>query len=172
MPQPRVTVKLVSLTALAAAMLAPVPAAAKEHGRDAERDRALSEMQGRLGNPETQRAMGDALAGMMAAMLDMKASPFLKAMDRVGKSTGEAPHHREIPDNATLGDLAGLEARRMPEDVARKAPAMMGAAGAMVGAMGEILPQLEEAGKRMGEQMRKTMDQAADRADEHRHTAE
>lgn len=164
MPQPRSAVKLVSLTALAAALLAPMPAAAKDHGRNAERDRALSEMQGRLGDPATQRAMGDAMAGMMAAMLEMKAAPFLKAMDQMGTSMGEAPAHRAIPDDATLGDLAGPEARRMPQEVARKAPAMMGAAGAMAGAMGEMLPQLEEMGKRMGDQMRKTMERAADHA--------
>lgn len=158
MPQPRAALKLVSLSALAAALLAPLPAAAKERS---ERDRAVGDLQDKLGDPRTQEAIGDAMAGMMAAMLDMKAGPFLKAMDRVGQTTGERPRHRDIPDDATLGDLAGPGAREMPREVARKAPAMMGAAGAMVGAMGEMLPQLEEVGKRMGDQMRETIDKAA-----------
>lgn len=167
MPQLRPAVKLVSLSALAAALLAPLPAAARDAGdKDrAQRDRALGELQTRLGDPETQRAMGDAMASLMAAMLDMKAAPFLKAMDRMGKSMGERPVARDIPDDATLGDLAGPEARDMPREVSRKAPAMMGAAGAMAGAVGEMLPQLEEVGKRMGDQMRKSMEKTIGKAE-------
>ncbi|WP_296679954.1 hypothetical protein [Novosphingobium sp.] len=157
MPQLRPAVKLVSLTALAAALLAPLPALAKDRS---DREQTMGDIQDKLGDPRTQAAIGDALAGMMAAMLDVKAAPFLKAMDRVGQTTGERPRHRDIPDDATLGDLAGPGARDMPREVARKAPAMMGAAGAMVGVMGEMLPQLEEAGKRMGDQMRKSIDKA------------
>lgn len=157
MPQPRAAVKLVSVTALAAALLAPLPAAA---GESRERERAMGDLQDKLGDRRTQEAIGDAMAGMMAAMLDMKAAPFLKAMDRVGQQAGERPRHRNLPDDATLGDLAGPSARELPDEVARKAPAMMGAAGAMVGVMGEMLPQLEEVGKRMGDQMRESMDKA------------
>lgn len=171
MPQLRSAVKLVSLSALAAALLAPLPAAAGDKDR-AQRDRALGELQTRLGDPETQRAMGDAMASLMAAMLDMKAAPFLKAMDRMGKAMGERPMARDIPEDATLGDLAGPEAREMPREVARKAPAMMGAAGAMAGAMGEMLPQLEEAGKRMGDQMRKSMEKTIDKAERARERAD
>lgn len=171
MPQLRSAVKLVSLSALAAVLLAPLPAAAGDKDR-AQRDRALGELQTRLGDPDTQRAMGDAMASLMAAMLDMKAAPFLKAMDRMGKSMGERPMARDIPEDATLGDLAGPEAREMPREVARKAPAMMGAAGAMAGAMGEMLPQLEEAGKRMGDQMRKSMEKTIDRAERARERAD
>lgn len=156
----RSAVKLLSLTALAATALAPMPALARDsHSHSAsDSQRAIGELQDRLGNPETQRAMGDALATLMAAMMDMKAAPFLKAMDRVGGTMGEPVRHRDVPENATLGDLAGPEARDMPRQVARQTPAMMGAMGAMAGAMGEMLPQLEEAGKRMSEQMRKTME--------------
>lgn len=166
MPQPRSAVKLISLSALAAVLLAPVPAAARGAAdKDrARRDCALGELQTRLGDPATQQAMGDAMATLMAAMLDMKAAPFLKAMDRMGKPMGEHTVPRDIPDNATLGDLAGPQARAMPGEVARRAPAMMGAAGAMAGAMGEMLPQMEEMGKRMGDQMRKTIEKSVDRA--------
>lgn len=146
--------KAVSLGALAAALVAPLPAAA----RDRHSGKALDEIQDRLGDPATQNAIGDAMASMMAAMLDLKAAPFLKAMDGVGKSMGEAPRAHDIPEDATLGDLAGPQARAMPREVARQAPAMIGAAGAMVGAMGEMLPQLEEMGKRMSERMRKSVE--------------
>ncbi|MDE2412818.1 MAG: hypothetical protein KGM18_13690 [Sphingomonadales bacterium] len=161
MPQLRSAVKLVSLTALAVALLSPLPAAARE----SDRQRAMGEVQDRLGDPATQQAIGDAMAGMMAAMLDMKAAPFLKAMDRMGGAMGERPQHRAIPDNATLGDLAGPEARHMPAEVQRKAPAMMGAAGAMVGAMGEMLPQMEDMARHMGDQMRKSIEHAENARD-------
>ena len=157
MSQRSSAVRFVSLTALAAVMLAPLPAYAS-NARDSQR--AIGELQNRLGDPETQHAMGDALAGLMAAMMDMKAAPFLKAMDRMGKSMGDSAPRRDIPENATLGDLAGPEARDMPRQIAQRTPAMMGAMGAMAGAMGEMIPQLETVGKRMGEQMRKTMEKS------------
>lgn len=165
MPQPRAAKTLVSLSALAAAMLAPLPAAARDK---AYHDSTIGDIQDKLGDPRTQDAIGDAMAGLMEAMLDIKAAPFLKAMDRVGAASGERPRHRDVPDDATLGDLAGPEARDMPRTVARQAPAMMGAAGAMVGAMGEMLPQMAEMGRRMGDQMRKSMDKAARDRDERR----
>lgn len=160
MPQPRSALKLASLAALAMAVLAPAPALA----RDSAGDKGLAEIEGRLSDPDTQQAMGDALAGMMAALLDMKAAPFTKAMDKMGKSMGGRPMARTIPDDATLGDLAGPEARRAPATLARQVPQMMGAMGAMTGVMQEMLPQLEEMGKRMGEQMGKSIERAERRA--------
>jgi hypothetical protein len=159
MPQPRSALKLASLAVLAFAALAPVPALARNSAHDA----GLAEVESRLSDPDTQQAMGDALAGMMAALLDMKAAPFAKAMDKMGKSMGGRPMARNIPDDATLGDLAGPDARRAPGKIAAQVPQMMGAMGAMTGVMQEMLPQLEEMGKRMGEQMGKSIERAEQR---------
>ena len=145
MPQPRSALKLASLAALALAVLAPAPALA----RDSAGDKGLAEIEGRLSDPDTQQAMGDALAGMMAALLDMKAAPFAKAMDKMGKSMGGRPMARTIPDDATLGDLAGPDARQLPGQIKRSVPGLMNASGSMVGALEVLAPQLEAIGKQL-----------------------
>lgn len=156
MSKPVTLLKAASLTALTAAMLSPLPALARESARDA----GLNAVQDRLGDPATQQAVGDALAGMVAAMLDLKAAPFVKAMDSIGQPMGQGGKNRTIPDGATLGDLAGPEARRAPAQMARQVPQMMGAMGAMTGVMQEMLPQLEDIGRRMGDQMGKSIERA------------
>ncbi len=141
--------KLVSLAALGTALAATSATA---------RDRGLADAESRLSDPKAQQAMGDALATMMAAMMQIKAAPLLKAMDSMGTTMGERRAARGVPADATLGDLAGPEARDMPREMAHKVPQMMGAMGAMAGAMGEMLPQLETMGKRMERQMDRAMD--------------
>lgn len=153
--------KLVSMIGLAAA-LAPMPAAARDH--------RLAEVEDRLSDPRAQHAMGDALAAMMTAMMSIKAAPFVNAMDSVARSTGaderdQRPISRDFPADATLGDLAGPDARDMPRQMARKVPQMMGAMGAMTGAMGEMLPQLEAMGRRIARDMNIEAAKADDRAD-------
>lgn len=129
------------------AVLAPlaVLAASPALAREAPRDTGLAEIEARLSDPRSQDAMGQALAGMMAALLQIKAEPFARAMEKVGDGRSA----RAIPKGATLGDLAGPQARHMPSEVARKVPAMMGAMGAMAGAFEEMLPQLEAMGRQM-----------------------
>lgn len=131
----------------ALAMIAPlaVLAASPALAREAPRDSGLAEMEARLSDPRTQNAMGEALGDMLAALMQIQAEPFAKAMARMGD--GKAA--RAIPKGATLGDLAGPQARHMPREVAAKVPAMMGAMGAMAGAFEEMLPQLEAMGRQM-----------------------
>lgn len=160
MAQRFAALKLVSLVALSAATLVSTPALAREGAREAARDTGLDQVESRLSDPNTQQAVGEALAGMLAALMDVKAAPFVKAMDKVGKSAGQGPVARDIPADATLGDLAGPDARQAPRQLARQVPQMMGAMGAMTGAMKEMLPQLEDMAKRMGDQMGKSIDRA------------
>lgn len=133
--------KLASLTALAALALAPVPALA--------RDSADEDFAAGLNDPRKQEAMGNAMAALMSAMLSMKAEPLARAMERMG----EPQAARKIPRGATLGDLAGPEAKRMPAEMRRRVPAMMGAMGELAGMMKGIAPQLEAIGEDFGRQM-------------------
>ena len=131
--------------ALVAAAALPVPAFAREANG--------SQVAEVLANPGTQRAMAGAMAAMTEAMLDMKVGPFAKAMEGMDDATGNRRAARRIDPNATLGDLAGPEARRMPREVARKMPKMMGAMAGMAGAMEAMLPQLEAMGAKMKDAM-------------------
>ena len=137
--------KLASLTVLAALALAPVPALA--------RDSADDDFAAGLNDPRKQEAIGNAMATMMAVMLNLKADPLARAMERMGEHRAA----RKIPRGATVGDLAGPEARRMPAEVRRQVPAMMGAMGELAGMMQDIAPELEA----IGDDFERQMDEAA-----------
>ncbi|HEX4847746.1 MAG TPA: hypothetical protein VFV30_06355, partial [Novosphingobium sp.] len=77
------------------------------------RETGPGELARELDNPRPQKAMGDMLGSMMGAMLDIKADPLARAMERMGE--GEAA--RRIPKGATIGELAGPEARQVPAEV-------------------------------------------------------
>jgi hypothetical protein len=137
--------KLASLSVLAALALAPVPALARDH---ADEDFASD-----LSDPRKQEAMGNAMAAMMGALLGMKTDPLVRAMERMGDHKAA----RRIPRGATLGDLAGPEAKRMPAEMRRRVPAMMGAMGELAGMMQDIAPELEA----IGDDFERQMDEAA-----------
>lgn len=140
--------KTLIAAATAAAMLAPAAASAREAHRGSATDQ--------LSDPMTQTAVAAAMAAMSEAMLQMKVGPLARAAATM--SGDEDP--RDIDPDATLADMAGPEARRMPREMARKVPQMMGAMGSMAGAMEAMLPQLAQ----MGERMKAAMDGAAPRA--------
>jgi hypothetical protein len=137
--------KLASLSALAALALAPVPALARDH-TDGDFARELQD-------PRKQEAVGNAMGAMMAALLNLKAEPLARAMERMGDHKAA----RQIPRGATLGDLAGPEAKRMPAEMRRRVPAMMGAMGELAGMMQDLAPELAA----IGEDFERQMDEAA-----------
>ncbi len=138
--------KLVSLTVLAALALAPVPALARDNAAD-------EDLASDLSDPQRQEAMGNMVAAMMGVLLNIKAEPLARAMERIGEH--KAAH--QIPRGATLGDLAGPEAKRMPAEMRRRVPVMMGAMGDLAGMMQDIAPELEA----IGDDFDRQMDEAA-----------
>ncbi|WP_423140718.1 hypothetical protein ACOYW6_07550 [Parablastomonas sp. CN1-191] len=141
------------LIASAAALLAPLPSFAAE--QPADRDAAdMARVAETMRNPAAQAAMGDAMAAMMGALLDMPAAPFLKAAQAADTAAGK-PRKPAPPvrDGARLRDLAGAGAADAPRQVGRAVPVMMGGMAGMTEAMGKMLPQLREMGARMGEAM-------------------
>jgi hypothetical protein len=129
---------LVAALPLAALVLSQ-PAAAKPA------ETGLGEVSRTLGNRETQEAMAGVLASLAKAMLQMDVSAFGQAAEAVGdKRTA-----RQLRKGTTLADVAGRDARRLPEEIRRKAPAMVGAMGAMAGAMDAMLPELAKVAEQM-----------------------
>lgn len=144
--------KLVSLTALAALALAPVPALARDHAVAGDDGDFVS----KLSDPQRQEAMGRMMAAMLGAMLSIKADPLARAAERMGDHRTA----RRIRPGTTLGDLAGPEARRLPGEVRRQVPAMMGAMGELAGMMKDMAPMLETMGEELGKDFDEQMDEA------------
>lgn len=103
-------------------------------------------------NPATQRAMAAAVAAASEAMLDIPLEPLARAAEAMGD-------HRTARRmrGATLGDVAGPEARDMPREISRKLPAMMGAAGGMAASIEEMTPALKAMAREMGARMSEAM---------------
>lgn len=131
-----VAAAVLPLTVLA---LLPAPAMARERPSEA------AEMARELEDPRNQRAAANAMGALFEVMLGMKAAPLAKAMDAMG----ERDAARRIPRGATIGDLAGPEARAMPREIKRRVPGMMTAMASMTGMLDEMMPQLEAIGKQM-----------------------
>lgn len=133
------------LVPLAALALAPVPALARDRATEG------SELVRQMQDPRTQDAVGTALGSLVSALLGMKAEPFVRAME----SMGDRDAARRIPKGATLGDLAGPDARHLPKQIKRRVPGMMNATGSMVGALEAMAPQLEAIGKQLERDLEK-----------------
>ena len=140
------------LAAVPLAMLGLLPGPAVARDRANVRPTDASEMIRQLEDPHRQAAVAEAMGAIMSVMLGMKAAPLARAMDAMG-GRDEA---RRIPQNATLSDLAGPDARSLPDEVKRRVPEMMIALGAMAGTMDELMPEL----KKIGTDVEHAMDRA------------
>ncbi len=141
----RAAAVLLSLTA--ATTLLAAPAAARPHAPrpDYTRDMAPGDLAERMSDPETQDRMADAVGGMSEAMLDISLAPFARALD----AAGDHEAADELGRHATLRDVARPDAERVPREMARRVPEMMGAMGGMASAMERMLPELARAGEEM-----------------------
>lgn len=125
--------KVLPLAVLAALVAVPAPAFARPEGSPLRQ----------LSDPLTQQAMGEMLGALVGVMLDMPAEP----LARMAEATGDRDAARRIPRGATIGDLAGPEARRLPREVRRRAPAMIGAMAGLAEVVEEMAPEFEKIGK-------------------------
>ena len=141
---------LIVAVPLAMVALWPGPAAAREPATASTS--GANEVIRQLEDPHRQAAVADAMGAMMSAMLSMKAAPLARAMDAMGNHD-EA---QRIPRDATMGDLAGPDARRIPDEVKRRVPGMMIALSSLAGLMDEMMPEL----KKIGADFEHAMDRA------------
>ncbi len=146
------------LTATATSALLAAPALARP--RENPHERAVAtDIAEAMSDPAVQDRVADAVGEMSDAMLDISLAPFARVLDAMGEHEAAG----EMGRDTTLRDVAGSDAKRMPREMARRVPAMMGAMGGMAIAMERMLPELA----RVGEQMR----DAAERAERGTHRA-
>ncbi|HUQ13863.1 MAG TPA: hypothetical protein VM055_06270 [Novosphingobium sp.] len=138
------------ILALAALALAPLPAAAKSD---------TTKMAEKMRDPAMQGAVAAALRVMSEAMLDLRVAPFLKAVEAVR----DPERARDIDPDLRVRDVAP-EAGRVPEEMSRRVPAMMGAMGGMAEAVGAMTPVLKDMAREMGAAMGEAVAEARDHA--------
>ena len=126
-----------SLACLASLALAPLPAMADDNN-------AQPDVARRLADPGTQAAVTVALTALSQALLDFKIGPIRRAMAAAGDDAAAS-----LPPDARLRDLAGPEADKVPGEIGRRVPQAMGEAAGMVGALEDMLPELQASIDRM-----------------------
>jgi hypothetical protein len=132
------SVRLLKTALLSAALVLPTAAQARAEG-------PAGDVAERLADPATQIAVTAMLASLAKAMLDLEVGPLARS---AGEATGD-PDLRDIPPDARLRDLAGPDADRMEEKIARNTPRMMGSMAGMAEALDRMTPQLRAMARQM-----------------------
>jgi len=131
--------RLLLIALPAAALAAPLPAAAAETSLD---DTAAA-----LNDPAMQDRMADSVAALVGALMQMRVGPLAEAVARVDPDSDAA----YIPPDATLGEIAGRDpyyGERLGDDV--RAGAHM--AGDMAAALSAYAPVLKDMARDMAAQ--------------------
>lgn len=141
------------LLALAAAMavaapLGAVPVIASAQDAPEEvapaTDADLSALTDKLSDPDFQDGMGEALSAVSDILLDLPVGPLIEAAE---KMAGEPVS--DYDRDATVRDLAGPDAERVPEEIRERVPQMMSAMSGMAEGLAVMLPALREMARDM-----------------------
>lgn len=126
--------------------LTPVPALARD---EAAPEGKAAEVAARLNDPLTQYAVAGAISAASKALLEMPVAPMVEAVE---KATGRVG---DLPPNARLGDLAGLDHARLRNKIVTQVPRAMKAMGAMASAAQAMAPELERMARTMRDSLPK-----------------
>jgi hypothetical protein len=142
---------------LAACLVTTALSPAQAHDRDQPRaadESKAGELAHQLSDRGNQMRAAATLSALSGAVLAMDVSPLTRGLRRMGESLGDDGLARDLPPDATIGDLAGPHAQQLPYELARKTPEMMGKAAGMVSALDEMRPQLKAMARKFKHQLR------------------
>ena len=124
------------ILAFCAGVMVPLPALAEESRVD--------DLAERLNDPLTQFAVAGMLSAFARMAMDLDIAPLVRAAEAMGDERA-----RDLPPDARLGDLAGPNAERLPEDIAERVPGAMARMGTMAGAVSGKVPELQAMARRL-----------------------
>ena len=130
--------RTIAVSALLAALAAPVPAMAQD--RTEEDAARIAET---LRDPVLQQSVAAGMAAASEALLDVPLAPLARA---VAEAAGEDP--RDVDPDMTLRSVSP-EAQDVPAEIHDKLPRVMGAMAGMAGGFSEMIPALREMAERM-----------------------
>ena len=110
----------------------------------------VHDMSQELRDPMNQAKVAGTLSALTGALLSMDVAPLTRAMDPLDGGRLS----RDLPPDATLGDIAGPDVRDLPYDIARKTPEAMSRMAGMLGAVEELRPQLKAMRRRLKDTLR------------------
>lgn len=124
-------------------------------------DDDVAYMADKMSDPAVQDGVAAAIEGATGAIMNMPVGRFAEAIERARPGTVS----RRMRGNATVGDLAGRDARYLPEEMGERSREAMGMMGGFARAMAYMMPEFERMGREMEESFRAAKAEARRRRD-------
>lgn len=106
---------------------------------------AMNDMAEKLANPHMQDGVANMVEKMTATLMRMPIGQIAAAVEKAAPGTIK----KRVRSDATIADLAGRDARDLPENLGDKSRAMMGMASGFAKAFAVMMPEFEKMGKEM-----------------------
>ena len=111
---------------------------------------------GRLSDPMVQDTVAIMVEGMAGAVMNMPIDGITEAIESARPGTVRRQYRR----GATVGDVAGRDARYLPQDLGDQSRAAVGMMGGVARAMANMMPALENLSRDMEDQIRAAKQEA------------
>ena len=111
---------------------------------------------GRLSDPMVQDTVAIMVEGMAGAVMNMPIDGITEAIESARPGTVRRQYRR----GATVADVAGRDARYLPQDLGDQSRAAVGMMGGVARAMANMMPALENLSRDMEDQIRAAKQEA------------
>lgn len=115
--------------------------------RDAQAE--LNKISKDLADPRVQDGVSDMVERMTETMMRLPVGKFAAAVEKARPGTMK----KHIDDDATVADLAGRDAERLPEALGKGSKQMMGMLSGFAAAFATMVPEFEELGRDLEKSM-------------------
>ncbi len=136
---------------------APIQANEDEFASAADNgDADFNGMADKMSDPAVQDGVAAAIEGAAGAMMTLPVGRFAEAIERARPGTVS----RRMRGDATVADLAGRDARYLPQELGDRSREAMGMMSGFARAMAMMMPEFERMGREMEESFRAAKAQA------------
>jgi hypothetical protein len=117
---------------------------------DTDTDPNFADMADKIADPAVQDGVAGAIESATGAMMNLPVGRFAEAIERARPGTVD----RRMRGDATVADLAGRDARYLPEELGTRSREAMGLMSGFARAMATMMPEFERMGREMEESFR------------------
>ncbi len=107
----------------------------------------LASVANKIGDPAVQDGVAAAVERVTGTMMNLPVGRFADAVERARPGTVD----RRIRDDATVADIAGRDARYLPEELGERSREAMGIMSGFAKALAVMMPEFERMGREMEE---------------------
>lgn len=113
-------------------------------------DDGMADMAGQLSDPAVQDGVAAAVERATGAMMNMPIGPLAEAIERARPGTVD----RRMRGDATVADIAGRNARYLPEELGERSREAIGMMSGFARAMAVMMPEFERMGREVEDSFR------------------